>query len=137
MECNNLIELSLSQDRGYFQITLKKENRKVTKRIHRLVAEHYIENPYNLPQVNHIDENKTNNHVSNLEWVSHHQNQIHSKCRWIWRIENIKTGDIIETTNICEFSKNNNLHNTLLYKTLTGERKQHKNFRIVSKTQFK
>lgn len=46
--------------------------------VHRLVAKAFIENPDNLPQVNHIDENKRNNNVSNLAWVTASQNQRHS-----------------------------------------------------------
>lgn len=49
---------------GYNQITIRKKDYK----IHRLVAEAFIDNPNNLPQVNHKDENKQNNNVDNLEW---------------------------------------------------------------------
>jgi len=46
-------------------------------RIHRLVAENFIPNPHNYTQVNHIDGNKENNHVDNLEWCSNRMNSIH------------------------------------------------------------
>lgn len=52
---------------GYLQVHLGKYN---TTKVHSLVARAFIENPENLPQVNHIDENKDNNHVDNLEWCS-------------------------------------------------------------------
>ena len=55
---------------GYLFVTLWKNNQSKMFHIHRLVAQHFIENPENKPQVNHIDENKKNNHVSNLEWVT-------------------------------------------------------------------
>jgi len=45
--------------------------------VHRLVAEHFIENKLNKPQVNHIDGNSLNNCIINLEWVSNSENQIH------------------------------------------------------------
>lgn len=60
----------------------KKENGKTLRKrffCHRLVAELYIPNPDGLPQVNHIDGNKENSCVSNLEWVTDSENQIHSR----------------------------------------------------------
>ena len=53
---------------GYLYIDLYKDNVMKTYKIHRLVAEAYLPNPENLPQINHRDENKTNNCLQNLEW---------------------------------------------------------------------
>lgn len=55
---------------GYVIISLSKGGKKYKCYLHRLVAETFIPNPNNLPQVNHIDEDKTNNCVSNLEWIT-------------------------------------------------------------------
>ena len=45
--------------------------------VHRLVAETWVPNPDNLPEINHIDGNPQNNHISNLEWCTHQQNHQH------------------------------------------------------------
>lgn len=50
--------------------------------IHRLVATYFIYNDWK-PQVNHIDWDKTNNHVDNLEWVTNSQNMSHSYSQWL------------------------------------------------------
>lgn len=60
------------------QINLSFNGKVVTKFIHRLVAEVWIPNPKNLPQVNHIDGNPLNNNVNNLEWVTQSQNIKHA-----------------------------------------------------------
>ena len=53
---------------GYFYVNLCINGNHTSYAIHRLVAEAYIPNPYNLPQINHRDENKANNCLQNLEW---------------------------------------------------------------------
>ena len=69
---------------GYLSVQVaawKDENgKRKTKRdyIHRLVAKHFLENPDNLPQVNHKDCDKSNNHVDNLEWISGSDNIKHA-----------------------------------------------------------
>ena len=55
---------------NYYQIGLRKNNIRKWFSIHRLVAENFILNSQNLPQVNHKDENKLNNYVDNLEWCT-------------------------------------------------------------------
>ena len=65
-------------DRGYLRIRLGHNKTKCTRRIHRLVAEAFIPNPNNLPEVNHIDGDKLNNKVNNLEWISKSNNLKHA-----------------------------------------------------------
>ena len=55
---------------GYQVIGIYKNGKQKLFKIHRLVANAFIDNPNNLPQVNHIDENPSNNHVDNLEWCN-------------------------------------------------------------------
>lgn len=62
-------KLQLTKD-GYYRVGLTKNNKQIYFQVHRLVAEAFIPNPDNLPQINHKDENKTNNRVDNLEWCT-------------------------------------------------------------------
>lgn len=64
---------------GYLQLGLYKHGKGYTKRVNRLVAEAFIPNPDNKREVNHIDGNKLNNNVDNLEWVSSSENKIHAQ----------------------------------------------------------
>lgn len=62
---------------GYLYVNLCKQGVTSNKRIHRLVAQAFIPNPENKQDINHIDEDKTNNIVSNLEWTTRKENLNH------------------------------------------------------------
>lgn len=62
----------------YYCVTLSKDGKCTTALIHRLVAQHFIPNPENKPSVNHIDGNKLNNRVDNLEWATWSEQQRHA-----------------------------------------------------------
>ena len=64
--------------KGYLMVGLYKNRKRIPVNIHRLVAKHFLHNPDNKEQVNHIDGDKTNNLVRNLEWCSCQDNIIHA-----------------------------------------------------------
>lgn len=72
-----LLKLSLNNC-GYVKVQLYKNGKATEHYVHRLVALAFIPNPNKLPQVNHIDGNKTNNCSENLEWVTASDNQKHA-----------------------------------------------------------
>lgn len=63
---------------GYMTIKIYIDGKRKNKKLHRLIAEVFIPNPENKPEVNHIDGDKLNNHISNLEWCSHKENMAHA-----------------------------------------------------------
>lgn len=67
------LKLGLNKN-GYQQVNLSKDGNYRRYYVHRLIAMTFLENPNNLPQINHISENKTDNSVSNLEWISAKEN---------------------------------------------------------------
>lgn len=66
------------KENGYLFVQLYLNGKATNYHIHRLVAEHFHDNPNCLSDVNHIDGNKENNCFRNLEWVSHSENLIHA-----------------------------------------------------------
>lgn len=75
-----LSELSTEEtSKGYLRVYLSKNGKRKHHKVHRLVARAFIPNPDNKPQVNHIDGNKHNNSITNLEWVTDEENKLHRK----------------------------------------------------------
>lgn len=73
-----LLRQSAHKDLKYFQVSLWKNNIGTSFYVHRLVAITHIQNPNNLPEVNHKDGNRQNNNVSNLEWCTNLENIRHA-----------------------------------------------------------
>lgn len=109
-----------TDNKGYHRLRMTIKRKRYAFKIHRLVAEAFIPNPENKPQVNHIDGNKSNNKVSNLEWVTNIENAHHAIKNDLWGnvykasqaaneakkkpiiAQNIKTGECIEFESICK-----------------------------------
>lgn len=73
---NRILKIGTHRD-GYKQVCLRKNKKSYTRKIHRLVAIAFIPNPENKPVVNHIDEDRTNNQVENLEWMTVKENNLY------------------------------------------------------------
>lgn len=76
--------INLIDDKLYHRVNLRNNGRSNQKLVHRLVAEAFIPNPLKLPQINHKDENPSNNNVNNLEWCDNKYN-----CNYGHHNENI------------------------------------------------
>lgn len=65
-------------EKGYVCVVLSIDSKPKKHKVHRLVAQTYLDNPENHPEVNHIDGKKRNNHYSNLEWCTRRYNMKHA-----------------------------------------------------------
>lgn len=128
----NTILKGCKDKKGYLKVILCKNSIKSTKKFHRLVAESFIPNPENKPEVNHIDEDKTNNKVSNLEWMTTKENSNHgtrnervSKAKSIPIIAtNIKTYESTEFYGTNECARQLGLNQSNITAVLKGKRKK-------------
>ena len=104
--------------------------------VHRLVAEAFIPNPHNKPEVNHIDGNKLNNNVDNLEWNTRSENNKHAVKLGLRKIQGAKTieqyskdGKLIATySSINEASRILNINRVMISNVIRGVKKSTHNF---------
>lgn len=119
---------------GYITVTLSKNSKNKKYRVHRLVSQFFIPNPDNFPQVNHIDGNKQNNNVNNLEWCDNNYNIHHAIKNGLWghRSDNIKKKVnqydinniyINSYESITEAEKKLGINNTSISQCCKGKRK--------------
>ena len=77
---------------GYVCLKLVNENGRKSVLLHRIVADHFLPNPDNKPEVNHDDGNKLNCAVANLEWMTSAENKLHAKESGLWEYNKPSTG---------------------------------------------
>lgn len=128
---------------GYFRVQLCKNGIRKKYHVHRLVALSFVDNPLNKPDVNHIDEDKTNNFVGNLEWCTAKENVNHgNRAKKFAKAKNkpIKAFLPDGTTKEFESLKEASLHFGILKEGISscalGKRKTYKNttFKYIEKS---
>ena len=110
---------------GYLNVALVTNEQKVKYvRVHRLVALAFIPNPDNKEYVNHIDENRQNNNVSNLEWVTPKENNLHSltKKTYVYDLE----GNLVKIYNYTHECKDDGFNQGHVCACARGEERTHK-----------
>lgn len=95
-KCGENIKIPQNNGNGYFYIQFMYDGKVKNNYIHRLVAECFIDNKENKPQINHIDFNRSNNKLSNIEWVSIKENVYHSTINNRFKNANKKQSDVLK-----------------------------------------
>lgn len=103
---------------GYHKLNLSNKGKCTTHQVHRLVALAFLPNPLGLPHVNHKDEDKENNDVSNLEWCTAQYNSVYSHGVSGRLLS--PAGVVVSFTNIAGFCKEHGLHENAVNKLLSG-----------------
>jgi hypothetical protein len=116
---------------GYARVNIKINGDSFHKEVHRMVAELFIPNPTQAPIINHIDGNKLNNLVENLEWVTYKENTTHCLILCLQTHDSKLTDlDILEIRELIEMGCSNseiaklyNVHRSSIYNIKSGKRK--------------
>lgn len=116
--------LKHSSRNGYHYVFLQKDGEVKAKRVHRLVAQAFIPNPENKIQVNHIDGDKANNRVENLEWVTAKENIRHAINNGLKKDKRkVIRSDGAVSDSMSEAAKNSGTYEPSVCKCCNGERK--------------
>lgn len=131
---------------GYHYVRLTKNGKTKGFRVHRLVAQAFIPNPNNNPIINHKDENRLNNHVSNLEWCDCKYNlnygnsrkklsESHIKNRGVKVVQKNREGQVIaEYKSIIEASRATGIPNTNINKVVHKKYDKQRNWKYYKRT---
>ena len=134
---DKLIPVSLNGF-GYYTVSLNKGNKSYRRSVHKLVAEHFLNNPNNYTIINHKDENKYNNKVSNLEWCTIEYNVLYSgnnikgsiaRSNPIKMIDNKGNEFIYKSINEC--ARINNLDATAISKRINNISNCYKDYNFI------
>ncbi len=112
-------------NKWYLRVWIWPKVARKKKRVHRLVAEAFLSNEKNLPEVNHIDEDKTNNNVDNLEWCTHIYNIRYSKAAHLkWCRNRVISANHGQRKNRAVIRTNKKWENECRYKSLNEAAKK-------------
>lgn len=115
---------------GYASVGLTTNGERKFYNVHRLVALAFIPNPDNKPEVNHLDENKQNNCVCNLEWSTSQENSEHSNAK-SWKFVS-PDGLVIEVFNLRKFCRDNGLNQGAMTLVHKGTKAHYKQWRALN-----
>lgn len=136
LRTNHILKPSTNKD-GYKSVLLSKNGKKMSIRIHRLVALYFLENPNKYPDVNHKNGIKDDNRVENLEWCSKSMNMRHAydtglikgnKNKEILVFDKDTKEHLFTFESVSQCSKMLNLNDSPIYRVLKGKRSHHKGF---------